>query len=215
MARRALPARPPTRERILVAALDLFAAQGYAGASIRQLARAVGIRESSIYNHFSGKDEIFAALIDSHGPASSADRLRSPQFQALRSDPSGFCRLYADRLLVQWSDQREQRFQEIIAAERNRLPSARKRYFDTLFSDEAGLVADYFREFTLRGLVKALDARETARLFMAGLTFIRLEHFIVPAARSDRRKVSAALNKFLANFLDLIAARQPAKPARS
>src|SRR5262245_18574541 len=108
MAKTAAAATLTTRESILEAALDLFAAHGYAGTSMRKLARAVGIRESSIYNHFAGKDEIIRALIEAHGPASSAGRLRGPAFQALRGDPSAFCRLYAQQLLSQWSDVREQ-----------------------------------------------------------------------------------------------------------
>ncbi len=47
-----------TRERILAAALDLFAQHGFGGASMRELARRVGIRESSLYNHFPGKAAI-------------------------------------------------------------------------------------------------------------------------------------------------------------
>ena len=48
-------AAPTTRERILIEALNLFAQSGYGGASMRELARRVGIRESSLYNHFAGK----------------------------------------------------------------------------------------------------------------------------------------------------------------
>ncbi len=52
-----------TRELILQEALTLFAEKGYAALSMRDLASAVGIRVSSIYHHFSSKQEIFDALI--------------------------------------------------------------------------------------------------------------------------------------------------------
>ena len=52
-----------TRELIMQEALDLFAAKGYAAVSMRDIAAAVGIRASSIYHHFSGKQELFEALI--------------------------------------------------------------------------------------------------------------------------------------------------------
>ena len=41
-----------TKEKITETALDLFSQRGYDGVSVRDIARAVGIRESSIYNHF-------------------------------------------------------------------------------------------------------------------------------------------------------------------
>lgn len=52
-----------TRELILQKALLLFATRGYAALSMRDLASEVGIRVSSIYHHFSSKQEIFDALI--------------------------------------------------------------------------------------------------------------------------------------------------------
>ena len=193
-----------TRDRILEAALDLFARHGFAGTSVRQLARAVGLRESSLYNHFASKEAIYHALVDAHGPASSAERLRSPRFRALRDDPTGFCRLYAAELLEQWCDPREQRFQELVTAERNRLPGGRAHYYETLFQEESGLVADYFRDFVLAGRIATPNPRETARLFMAGLTFVRLEHVIIPVQPAPREQVREALDRFLETFLALI-----------
>lgn len=53
-----------TKDSILEAALDLFSQHGYDGTSVREIARAAGIRESSLYNHFPGKRAIFDAIVD-------------------------------------------------------------------------------------------------------------------------------------------------------
>ena len=53
-----------TKERILEAALELFSQRGFDGASVRDIARAVGIRESSLYNHFENKRAIFDGIVD-------------------------------------------------------------------------------------------------------------------------------------------------------
>src|SRR6188768_3945233 len=52
-----------TRQAILDAALDLFAEEGYFGTSLRDIAAAVGVRESALYNYFPGKQALFNALI--------------------------------------------------------------------------------------------------------------------------------------------------------
>jgi len=52
-----------TRQAILDAALTLFAERGFFGTSIRDIAGAVGITESAIYNYFPGKTELFEALL--------------------------------------------------------------------------------------------------------------------------------------------------------
>ncbi len=57
-----------TRQEILAAAKELFMAQGYTATSMRQIARAVGITPAAIYNHFSGKEEIFTTLLRQAAP---------------------------------------------------------------------------------------------------------------------------------------------------
>jgi AcrR family transcriptional regulator len=65
MARPKAEAARDTRSEILEAALDLFAEHGFAGASVRDLARAAGVRESALYHYFPSKDALFEAVIQS------------------------------------------------------------------------------------------------------------------------------------------------------
>lgn len=53
-----------TKDRILDASIELFSNKGFHGVSIREIARAVGIKESSIYNHFSSKENILDTIFD-------------------------------------------------------------------------------------------------------------------------------------------------------
>lgn len=53
-----------TKEKIIETALDLFSQRGYDGVSVREIARSVGIRESSLYNHFESKRAIFDGIVD-------------------------------------------------------------------------------------------------------------------------------------------------------
>jgi len=57
-----MEATATTREKIIYHALKLFAAKGYAGVSMREIAAAVGIQGASLYNHFKGKEDIFNAI---------------------------------------------------------------------------------------------------------------------------------------------------------
>ena len=54
-----------TKEKILDAALTLFAENGYDGTSVEQIAGIVGIKAPSLYKHYKGKEDILNALIDS------------------------------------------------------------------------------------------------------------------------------------------------------
>ena len=53
-----------TRRRILEAALEVFAAEGYEGASTRHLAERAGINLPAIQYYFGSKDGLYRAVID-------------------------------------------------------------------------------------------------------------------------------------------------------
>ena len=57
-----------TKDRILIAAYELFIDKGYQGSSMRDIAAAAGIKAGSIYNHFTGKEQIFAAVFIERHP---------------------------------------------------------------------------------------------------------------------------------------------------
>ena len=53
-----------TKERILMAALDMFSKKGYEGTNIRELAASLGLVKSGIYKHYESKEAIWNALLD-------------------------------------------------------------------------------------------------------------------------------------------------------
>ena len=53
-----------TKERILYAALALFAEKGYDGVGVDLIAEKAGLKGPSLYRHYKGKEDIFHSLID-------------------------------------------------------------------------------------------------------------------------------------------------------
>lgn len=62
-ATRTRPTRAQTRDRILRAAGEVFISRGYDRASLDQVAAAAGLTKGAVYSSFSGKDELFFALV--------------------------------------------------------------------------------------------------------------------------------------------------------
>lgn len=54
-----------TKERILETALELFAEKGYSGTSMSDIAKRLGFTKAALYKHYTGKQEIFEALVES------------------------------------------------------------------------------------------------------------------------------------------------------
>ena len=53
-----------TKDKIFDTALDLFSKKGYDSVSVRTIASEVGIKESSIYNHYSRKKDILMSILN-------------------------------------------------------------------------------------------------------------------------------------------------------
>lgn len=52
-----------TKERILQEAMKLFSVQGFEAVSVRNIAAAVGVRDSALYKHYPSKQAIFDAIV--------------------------------------------------------------------------------------------------------------------------------------------------------
>lgn len=78
-----------TRSAVLAAAADLFAARGWAGTGMRDVAQAAGVSVETVYANFRSKGELFDATLDmlvvgDTEPVALADR---PEFAALGTGP--------------------------------------------------------------------------------------------------------------------------------
>ncbi|MGO1594117.1 MAG: TetR/AcrR family transcriptional regulator, partial [Ancrocorticia sp.] len=101
--KRRRPGRPVgdscTRDAILDASLEMFAANGYDGASVRAIAERAGVDPGLIRHFFSDKAGLFMATM--------ADRTQISQKIAgsLHGDPSSVGERLADTYLALWEDE--------------------------------------------------------------------------------------------------------------
>jgi TetR/AcrR family transcriptional regulator len=67
-----------TRERIIAGAIEAFAEHGFAGCSIRDIARQARIRSSSLYHYFPSKEALYQAVL-----ATMQDEMRQLVFSVI------------------------------------------------------------------------------------------------------------------------------------
>lgn len=124
-----------TRERIVGAAVELFASRGYDGTSVAQVIARAGVAKGGFYHHFPSKDallyEVYGDLITRQLAAMDEilDR-RLPAAEALRAliaDLVESTAANAPRALVFWREQHRLGDERTAAYRR-----ARRRYHDTV-----------------------------------------------------------------------------------
>lgn len=165
-----------TKTRILEKALELFSAQGYDAVSVDQIARAVGIKAPSLYNHFPGKRAIFDAILESTAARYAADTDRIDiHVQNAAQDIQVFTDISEDALfdkvrqIFEYSLHNEtiSRFRRMMTIEQFRSPELAalysERFTDRMVSYHAGI----FRALISAGEIRADDPEDLAMLYVA------------------------------------------------
>ncbi|WP_235210923.1 TetR/AcrR family transcriptional regulator [Nocardia brasiliensis] len=91
-----------TKAALSSAALRLFARNGYAGTSIRSIAREVGLSESVLYAHFASKQAIFDAVLATLGPTNPLDMMDAATAALVDTDPPQYLRELVRAVLEGW-----------------------------------------------------------------------------------------------------------------
>lgn len=179
--------RPPkrearnTRECILNVAISLFATQGFTGTSLRQIAQAVGIKESAIYAHFESKEALYQAILEQMGPpVAIADELLG---SVAPLDPEMVLREFAHRVIERWNEPRAMLFLCLAlrekAASEQVLDAARKQLLDQ--------IVPTIQQWIEQGLVRGdFPAEHLAWELLAPLAFIRISHWHALATEEER-----------------------------
>lgn len=156
------------------AAQEAFAARGFAGASIRDLAAAAGIKESSLYNHFTGKQALLDAVMDR-----AQERLAAvaESFHVPFDDPSlateAYATIDADRLEVMaaaylrtWlTDPGVVAARRVLTLEQYRTPQAGCRLRRLTVEAPLAFQAELFGALMDRGLFRPAPPQAVALAF--------------------------------------------------
>lgn len=88
-----------TRERILRAAAERFAEQGYARTTTRELAAAAGVNEVTLFRHFGSKKALFEAVLEAYSAPAMTAALRSRLTGDYRQDLLMMAHFFLEALL--------------------------------------------------------------------------------------------------------------------
>jgi Bacterial regulatory proteins, tetR family len=94
--------------------LELFARHGYAGTSVRAIARAVGASQSVLYKHFANKQALFDQVLYQAGAGLLVDQLAEVDPRLAATDPPAFLRAVTERLLRTWDQPRARRLTSVL-----------------------------------------------------------------------------------------------------
>jgi AcrR family transcriptional regulator len=188
-----------TKQRILDTAIELFSQKGYRGVSIRELARSVGIKESSIYNHYGSKDDILTAILNLFTSRMDGTELAEDEIEERISflSPEEFWRAGTAKFMDATEDARVEKISLIVFQEMFRDGRARDIALKELFSRQQGLVELIFEKMKGRGMIGQLDTEALANTYSYSMLALRFEYNLLKFWGMDTAPVERKMGQLI------------------
>ena len=185
-----------TKERILLASLDLFARKGYEATSVSDIAGALGITKGALYRHFESKRAIFDAILArmeqrdgeqarSHDLPEGAPEADGTAYEAAAAEDVV---AFSKAMFRYWTeDPFAAPFRRMLTLEQYQNPEMGRLYQQYLAAGPLGYVADLFRA---RGLP---DPERRAAAFYGPMFLL----YSVYDGAADKAAVTSLLDEHL------------------
>lgn len=159
-----------TKQRIVEAALEMFAQNGFAGTNIRELSASLDLGKSSLYRHFESKEEIWNAVVETMA-AYYDERFGSAD--NLPDIPRNTDELYEMTLrMVNFTvhDEKIIKTRKILLTEQFRDEQTRKLATQYFLNDTEAIFTKVFEEMMKNGSIKKTDPKILAFSYTAPIT---------------------------------------------
>lgn len=188
-----------TKQRILDEAIELFSQKGYNGVSVRELARTVGIKESSIYNHYGSKYEILTSILKLFTSTMEGTVLTEKEIEERISTlpPEEFWKAGTSKFMETTGDPRIGKISLIVFQEMFRDWRARDIALKELFSRQQELVRIIFSKMRGRGIIGQVDTEALANAYSYSMLALRFEYNLLKFWGMDTGPVEEKMAKHI------------------
>lgn len=177
-----------TKKRILAASLALFSKKGFSAVSVRDIAAAVGVRESAMYKHFANKQAVFDQLVTDYLvksdafmaginalPSDNPDELAQTAAIYSQLTDENFLRIGGSVFTEFLMQPDILRFWRMISIERFHDAVLAKMWNNHLFIAPIDFQTEMFKLLIATGAVKAIDPLTLALEFYTPLLLLYLQ----------------------------------------
>ena len=165
-----------TKEKIIEEALTLFSTRGYDGVSVKDIANAVHIKDSSLYKHFRSKQEIFDTIVEEMSARIEAMSVSFRLPDANKEDISSrYGRITVEELvelskqvfLFYWADPFASRYRRMLSMEQYRSVEIARSYRKFYMEDSVEYISMVFHQLIQAGEFIDADPSVMAMNFYA------------------------------------------------
>ena len=195
----------PTKERIFEVSLELFASKGFDAVSVREIGRNVGIRESSIYNHYPSKDAIMDSIFAYF--QKELVKMRPPEAR----NPNKINEITPDifhervnRTLDILRTPKMAKIFQISSSEQFRDERAKNIILHALIKEPQQFTENVLKKMVENKVIKPINPKILAVEFQYPIFTLFLEYLLLRSENSDTSTVEKAISNHVDYFTDTI-----------
>jgi AcrR family transcriptional regulator len=199
-----------TKEKILATALKLFAQKGYKTTTVRDIAGAVGIKQSALYNHFKNKDEILTTLVNDL-TSSAIVKLFEKQENDTELYKQGKALLQSIATtfkLISFDKQNEALF-KLLMQEIYKNPAIRDTYNEYFYQENVKKLSAIFFMMMQEDMIESGDPLLLANEFFAPLFFYQMQISLLKIDKKSTTSVVTMFEKHVDFFWNSIRVEPP------
>ncbi|MCE5213465.1 MAG: TetR/AcrR family transcriptional regulator [Methanobacterium sp.] len=194
----------PTKEKIFDISLELFAAKGFNAVSVREIAREVGIRESSIYNHYKNKEAILDTIMDYFIYQLSQSGLPKDDAEALiEQGPEVFFETGAKMYIKQINTPQMEKIWRLVSIETYHNKKIRDFFKKELLEEPINVWENTFQMMIEKKMIKPLNPRTLAYEYFSFAIFLFFEYFVLEYDKDFKTYMDLAQEK-MANHAEFL-----------
>lgn len=182
-------AKMNTKEKIFDVSIDLFSQYGYDGVSIRQIAKEVGIKESSIYNHYQSKESILETILTYY--INEMLKEEAPLMQSkedLKIDFDQFYKEGSNRFISKLSEEKMMKITRIFLVESYHNEKIKSFVKEAIIGYAIAGWEELFELMKEKNFIeKDADISQLAESFYYYGLFLLYEHFIINYPEDDEK----------------------------
>lgn len=169
-----------TKEKIFDVSLDLFSEKGFDAVSIREIARGVGIRESSIYNHYSNKEAILDSILDFFIDEMEKSSITDEQMDLmLEESPEMFYHAGSKMFEEKMNDPHMIKIWRLVLIEMYHNPKIREFFLKELIEAPIKAWTIIFSVMMEKKLIKQADPERLAKTYFGYAIYLLIENFVL------------------------------------
>lgn len=159
----------PTKLSILKAAVEVFGQKGFNGATTKEIARAAGISEGTIFRHFANKTEVLYEVVNSIVPSIGVETLEKTIEECKNLDARKALQHIMQNRFKTISESKV--FMRIIFTEIQYDADLRNIYLKRVYEPIYTILRGFLEERMEKGEFKKLDSELIINVFMSYILF--------------------------------------------